>query len=387
MVANPEESNAGAAELADAVRKAESHRHPVTVREWEAACRSGAAIADEGPGSPHTVGIIGLGLIGGSLARRLNNAGCRVVAWNHRPHPYAAAQRQGIACTETLAELIAQEPETLVLCCPLKCMPDILAQLKDSLDPSITTLTDVGSVKGLVRQQVIETGLDGCYVGAHPMAGNERSGWKAADPHLFDGALWALTFDDATDYWRVLQVADLITRACRNRLIVVDDETHDRAAAMISHVPHVASTALVNLMVGDEDRNIDVALSAGSWRDMTRVALTDPKRTEAMVEENGGNVAPLLRQLAARLQTVAGALETGDMAALDAFFAEGQPYRDFKSDLRRSVEAQETETIFSSLKISPDHWRDQLLRSAQRGEHIVRFTGTYRAIAEQLPSI
>ena len=210
-----------------------------------------------------TVGIVGLGLIGGSLARRLTERGVRVVAWNHRPHPYAQAEADGIFCKSTLSELMDAEPDVVVLCNPLKAMPAILAALAPLMgDHPNTTLTDVGSVKGMVRDQVKAAGLGKCYVGAHPMAGNELSGWQAADPHLYDGALWAITVDESTDYRRFLDVAAMITKDVGNRVIVVDDETHDKAAAMISHMPHVVSTALINELVANPDRNIAAALAA-----------------------------------------------------------------------------------------------------------------------------
>ena len=175
------------------------------------------------------VGIIGLGLIGGSLARRLNANGVEVTAWNHRPHPYAAAQAEGM----------------------LDEHPGI-------------TLTDVGSVKGMVLSQVEQAGLGECYVGAHPMAGNELSGWAAADPHLYDGALWAITVRPTTAYRRFLTIAELIVNDCGNRLIVLDSDTHDRAAGLISHMPHVVATSLINELVDNHDRNIAAALAAGS---------------------------------------------------------------------------------------------------------------------------
>lgn len=190
-----------------------------------------------------------------------------------------------------------------------------------------TTLTDVGSVKGMVRDQVKAAGLGKCYVGAHPMAGNELSGWQAADPHLYDGALWAITVDESTDYRRFLDVAAMITKDVGNRVIVVDDETHDKAAAMISHMPHVVSTALINELVANPDRNIAAALAAGCWRDMTRVSLTDPDRTRAMVEEDSLNVEALLRRMAARLTDMADQLHAGAAGEQDVmgFFAEGDP--------------------------------------------------------------
>lgn len=110
-----------------------------------------------------TVGIVGLGLIGGSLARRLTERGVRVVAWNHRPHPYAQAEADGIFCKSTLSELMDAEPDVVVLCNPLKAMPAILAALAPLMgDHPNTTLTDVGSVKGMVRDQSKAAGLGKC---------------------------------------------------------------------------------------------------------------------------------------------------------------------------------------------------------------------------------
>lgn len=314
------------------------------------------------------IGIIGLGLIGGSLARRLVSRGVSVVAWNHRSHPYESAECDGIQCAATLKELVEATPEVLVLCNPLKAMPAILAELKPLLDahPEVT-LTDVGSVKGMVRQQVRDAGLAGCYVGAHPMAGNELSGWDAADPALFNDALWAATVEEGTDWRRFQAVARMIVEGVGNRLIVLDDDTHDRAAALISHMPHVVATALINELTANPDRNIAAALSAGSWRDMTRVALTDPQRTRAMVEEDSCNVEALLRSMAARLMAVADQLHCN--VEVKDFFAEGQPFRDYKA----RIGGAETDTVeeHGMLTIPEEGWQQALLESARRGEQIV----------------
>lgn len=326
------------------------------------------------------VGIVGLGLIGGSLARRLSARGHEVVAWNHRPHPYEQAERDGIRCVATLAQLAEAVPDVIVLCNPLKAMPAVLAELKSSLDAHPeTTLTDVGSVKGIVRDQVVAAGLGERYVGAHPMAGNELSGWSAADPALYDGALWALTVDQTTEYQRFLAVARLITDGVGNRIIVLDDATHDRAAALISHMPHVVATALINELTGNPDRNIAAALAAGSWRDMTRVALTDPERTRAMVEEDAANVEELLRHMAAHLTDTADELRDGFVAGDDGeqskqfirdFFAEGQPFRDYKA-----ARATGMAGTSGTLDIPVNEWQQALLDSARRGEQILHLTG------------
>ena len=334
------------------------------------------------------IAIVGLGLIGGSLARRLVNAGCEVTAWNHNDRPYATAEADGITSMPTLAALADGRPDVLVLCNPLKAMPQILSALKPLIDQNVTTLTDVGSVKGMVRDQVKAVGLENCYIGAHPMAGNELSGWESSDPALYDDALWAITVDERTEYRRFLSVATMITDACANRLIVLDDATHDRCAALISHMPHVIATAMVNELVVNPNRNVAAALAAGSWRDMTRVALTDPDRTRAMVEEDAANVELLLRNMANRLTLMAnvlhgvqpqgaGALQTAATQESDAkemarFFEQGQPFRDYKTAIRQPDFMERCETV--SLAIPAEGWQQMLLESARRGEHIIRFT-------------
>ena len=330
-----------------------------------------------------TIGIVGLGLIGGSLARRLAGRGVRVVAWNHRPHPYAQAEADGISCKATLAELVDAAPDALVLCNPLKAMPDILAGLRPLLEhrPDIT-LTDVGSVKGMVRDQVKAAGLGDRYVGAHPMAGNELSGWQAADPTLYDDALWAVTVDESTDYRRFLTVASLITDGVGNRIIVLDDETHDKAAAMISHMPHVVSTALINELTANPDRNVAAALAAGCWRDMTRVSLTDPDRTRAMVEEDALNVEVLLRRMAARLTDMADHLHEGDAAAVKAFFAAGDPFRTYRAETKNATGFEHAE-----LEIPETGWQQTLLFSARRGEAITGFIHPHQAVIELRPAM
>ena len=131
---------------------------------------------------------------------------------------------------------------------------------------------------------------------------------------------------------------------------------------------------------GDPDRNIAAALAAGSWRDMTRVALTDPDRTRAMVEEDADNVERLLRMMAARLTEVADELHGADAGAIAAFFADGQPFRDYKSAVRSGADGDGP--VFD-LTIPAEGWQAALLDSARRGEHILRFGDDYTACVQR----
>lgn len=341
--------------------------------------------------SAHKIAVVGLGLIGGSIARRLVEHQRFVTAWNHRQNPYEQARKDGIHCVETLEELVKGKPDILILAVPLESMGDILTQIAPHLHRG-TTLTDVGSVKGPVRDLVEAAGLSEFYVGGHPMAGNEKSGFDASSAELLDDALWAVTFNDATDYSRFLTVVDMITKGLENAVIAVDDATHDKAAALISHMPHVVSTALANELVeGDfADPAVAVALSAGSWRDMTRVSLTDPQRTRAMVELDARNVADLLDSMALRLQQESLLLRSelaGDELAYDQsekFFEAPEPFREYK---RHDARARQVagEAVVEPLIIDDSTWREQVLASARAGECIVEFRTTHEARVERHP--
>ena len=196
-----------------------------------------------------------------------------------------------------------------------------------------------------------------------------------------------MTVDSATNYQRFLDVAALITKGVGNRLIVLNDETHDKAAAMISHMPHVVSTALINELSAYPDRNIAAALAAGCWRDMTRVALTDPDRTRAMVEEDALNVEALLRRMAKRLTDMADQLHDGDETDVIRFFAEGSPFRQYKSALTHASDGAAESLPERELTVPESGWQQTLLFSARRGEAIIGFVNPRQAIIQLRPAM
>lgn len=324
-----------------------------------------------------SVGIVGLGLIGGSIAKRLVATGsCKVYAYNRHQTMYSEARAIGITCVESVADLARMQPNVLILCNSLASMPEVLGEISRGINKQRTTLTDVGSVKGLVREQVKAAGLGDCYIGAHPMAGSEFTGWSASSAELLRGALWAVSVDESSDFWRFLAVLRVIVKLCGNRALVLNDSIHDASAALISHMPHVVSTALANVLCESANRNVALQMSAGSWRDMTRVALTDPNRTRAMVAENRRNVADLLGSVIAELSFAKKMLEGSDECnECDerAFFAKADSWREYKYK-ERAVACDESAGDLRELRFAidcPGDWQSQLIQSAQSGEQIV----------------
>ena len=233
------------------------------------------------------VGIVGLGQLGGSLAAALLAAGRPVAGWDVDPAARDAAAARGVQITTDLSGVV-------VLAVPLPEMATALDEL--TVDPS-ATVSDLGSVKRPVLDALGAT-LGGRFVGGHPMCGTERSGHSAVDPDLFSGARWALCLEPDTELPRWLRVAE-VAMAVGAEVVPVTAAEHDEAVAAISHVPHLLAAALA--AAAGQAGPLALALSAGSFRDGTRVIGSDPAFVTAMVEGNAGPTAGALARVQQQL--------------------------------------------------------------------------------------
>jgi prephenate dehydrogenase len=249
------------------------------------------------------VAVVGLGQLGGSLAAALVGAGREVTGWDVDPAAREAAASRGVRISQELAGVV-------VLAVPLPAMSVALDGL--TLDGA-GTVTDLGSVK----QPVLDT-VGAVYgerfVGGHPMCGTERSGHTAVDPGLFTGARWALCLDPGTDLRRWLRVAE-IALAVGAEVVPTTAAEHDDAVAAISHVPHLLAAALA--AAAGEAGPLARSLAAGSFRDGTRVAGSDPAFVTAMVEANAVPTAAALDRVRAQLDRPWPELITAGHAAAE----------------------------------------------------------------------
>jgi prephenate dehydrogenase len=234
------------------------------------------------------VGVVGLGQLGGSLAAALTAAGRQVAGWDVDPAARDAAEARGVTITQELAGVV-------VLAVPLGAMEYALDDLDVAAD---ATITDLGSVKRPVLETV-GARFGGRFVGGHPMCGTERSGFAAADPSLFAGARWAVCLDEGTELPRWLRVAELAL-AVGAEVVPTTTGEHDAAVAAISHVPHLLAAALAS--AAGEAGPLALALAAGSFRDATRVAASDPVFVTAMVEGNAEAASEALRRVERQLE-------------------------------------------------------------------------------------
>ncbi|HJR93366.1 MAG TPA: prephenate dehydrogenase/arogenate dehydrogenase family protein [Acidimicrobiia bacterium] len=249
--------------------------------------------------------VVGTGLIGASIGAALRAAGWTAIGWDPSPDALEAAQKMG--SLDDTAESVEDGAgaDLVVLAAPVGA---IVATLTDLSTDAL--VTDVAGVKASVVAAAAHLPH---FVGGHPMAGRESSGPGAASAAMFQGASWILTTDgaDTVDLDRM----DAIVRSMGATPIRMAAARHDAAVAAVSHVPQVMASALVNLVATDIDA---LALAAGGFRDVTRIALSEPAWWTDILTANRADVAGLIRRLSADLSAWASLIAADDKQGVTA---------------------------------------------------------------------
>lgn len=267
-----------------------------------------------------TAAVLGLGLVGGSLARDLAALGVRVLGWDADAGASAGAREAGVMSALVGPRLEGlDEAEVVILALPVDATRHLLGAVATAA-AATALITDVGSTKaGIVRAAEI-AGIGSRFVGAHPLAGDHRSGWGASRSGLFQGARTYLCPARGASYDSVAR-AEALWRAVGSDTMLMGAEEHDRAMARVSHLPQAASTALAAVLAGAGHPR--AALGPGG-RDATRLAGSAPSMWVPVALENAEELVPALQALEAALARFRGALERGDRIAVEAFFAAGR---------------------------------------------------------------
>ncbi len=265
--------------------------------------------------------VVGLGLIGGSIVKALHGS-VPVLAVEPDEASAESARRDGVHVVATLdAGLDAVDARSLIV---VAVPVPVVASVFDALAArSISALvTDVASVKAPIVTAARRAGLR--FVGGHPMAGSEHSGYDASSASLFSGARWALALDDTHALSDVVALSKWIIGLGAG-VVPVEADDHDRAVALVSHLPHVFAAQLA--ASAESGGEITIGLAAGSFRDGTRVARSSPAFWTGILDANAEAVAPLLRRTAAELTAMAAALDAGDEAVVTDVFERGSAAR------------------------------------------------------------
>jgi prephenate dehydrogenase len=273
----------------------------------------------------HTLTIVGVGLIGGSIgmvARRCGLA-AHVLGVGRRQASLDLAWQQG-AIDEGTFDLAGavERADFAVFCTAVDCIPEQVLAAAGRCRPGIL-LTDAGSTKA-----AIVAAIDGrlprgvAFVGSHPLAGSEKRGPQHARADLFEGRLTIVTRTEQTDSGALERVADF-WQALGSHVKVMSPEDHDRALALTSHLPHLLAAGLAGIVPPEL-----YELTASGFRDCTRVAAGDPELWTGIFLQNRLAVLDALDRVHGRLADLRRALMASDRQALDALLTQAKKARD-----------------------------------------------------------
>lgn len=234
--------------------------------------------------------IVGLGLVGGSLARALTRAGWRVVGVDRSPVLRRAKAARAIRSAVSRLEAAVLGADLIVLAAPPRANLGLLRRLARSGTGAV--ITDVGSVKGPICREARRLGLDR-FVGGHPMAGTEGSGFGASTASLFRGRTWVLAPAPPS----ATRVVRALVRTVGARPVAMSAIAHDRSVAFLSHAPQIASWAILAGVESDPVARRHRRIAGPGFHDMTRLARSPRRLWRDILSENRVEVARALRAL------------------------------------------------------------------------------------------
>ncbi|UBF23911.1 prephenate/arogenate dehydrogenase [Kovacikia minuta CCNUW1] len=272
------------------------------------------------------IGIIGLGLIGGSLGLDLRSLGHQVFGVSRKAETCERAMERGAVDDAHTHFGLMQETDVVFVCTPLAVMKSTVTELVPHLFEE-TVVTDVGSVKGWVVEEIAPLWPN--FVGGHPMAGTAESGIEASQRDLFKEAAYVLTPTEQTPLSAVQRVEEII-RPLGTRIYHCQPAEHDRAVAWISHLPVITSASLIAACLHETDPavfELATALASSGFRDTSRVGGGNPELGVMMARYNKAALVRSLHSYQNVLAQLVEQIEQEDWASLETVLQQTQASR------------------------------------------------------------
>ncbi|MBR5597432.1 MAG: prephenate dehydrogenase [Lachnospiraceae bacterium] len=283
-----------------------------------------------------TCSFIGLGLIGGSVAKalKLHNKNIFIKVYDTDSKSLELAFHEKIA--DTIYSSITEEfcqCDYLFLCAPVSINLENLEIIAPIL-PKNCIVTDVGSVKNPIHEKIHQLHLQSQFIGGHPMTGSERVGYLNSNATLLENAYYVLTPEPDVCESKVKEFHELVKTTGALPLLL-NVKRHDETTAAISHLPHLIASSLVNLVKYNDDTNSTFkTLAAGGFKDITRIASANPKLWQQITLENNQNILGFLSTYIDSLTELKEQLTVGNKDYLYNFFETAREYRDSFIDTR-----------------------------------------------------
>lgn len=276
------------------------------------------------------VGFIGLGLIGGSIAKRLKvlQEDMTIIATAGHLSTIEEAYAEGLIDNNTFCDISDfYDCDYIFLCTPVQKNIEYLRRLKDNVSGHCI-ITDVGSVKSDIHREVTALGMEKQFIGGHPMAGSEKTGLSNSKDSLLENAYYIITPTNQTTDTALSDFRELVATLGAIPL-VLDYELHDYATAAISHLPHVIAYNLVNLVQKCDDSNETMkTIAAGGFKDITRIASSSPVMWENICLSNQEQLLKLIDTFIDMMQETKNDIKESNGNALIESFTSAKDYRD-----------------------------------------------------------
>lgn len=290
--------------------------------------------------------ILGVGLIGGSLARVMRREGAcdRITGYGRSEDHLNQAVALGVIDDYSLEAGAAVEgADMVVMATPLGTTEKLLLDIRDHLKPG-ALITDVGSVKGSVAaaaRRILARDQLRLFIPGHPIAGTEKSGVEASFADLFQDHLVILAPLPETGKSGLKMVSDMWETAGA-RVVVMDVDHHDAVLAATSHLPHMLAYALVDCLAGMQEREEIFKYAAGGFTDFTRIASSSPRMWNDICYANRENMLRILEQFDTHLKKIQHAIESESSTGLLEIFSRAKEARDkFSRQRLASTDAPE----------------------------------------------
>ena len=277
------------------------------------------------------ISIIGLGLIGGSLAKtiRRKHENAMIKVCDPNEDILKKAKSEGVA-DEILSRIDHRliESDYLFLCAPVSVNAALIEDLKKLYTPEDNCLiSDCGSMKANICEAVNKNGMGKHFIGGHPMAGLEKGGYDNSDAYLFENVYYIISPEKDVDtavkdrFRNFLTGLDMIP-------IELSPSDHDRALSYISHLPHIISASLVNLVSKNDKDSVLSLIAAGGFKDITRISSSSADMWTLVSMGNKEKILPALDEYIDELKNIRNFITSDNSSKIHDFFENAKEYRD-----------------------------------------------------------
>lgn len=281
------------------------------------------------------IGFVGLGLIGGSIAKAVKKyfPDSEIVAFDpDRASILQASEEKIVDIGCNSIGVSFSECSYIFLCAPVIKNAQALEEIRPYLNEN-TILTDVGSVKTSIHEKIIELGLEQYFIGGHPMTGSERSGYASSKPTLLENAYYILTPTSCTDPEKLSRYSEFVS-VLKGLPIVLEYRQHDYITGAISHLPHIIASSLVNFVhAKDTDDELMKRLAAGGFKDITRIASSNATMWQNICLMNKDHISRILDDYIRMLEDAKAHIDASDADDLYNMFSDSKDYRDSITDM------------------------------------------------------